>query len=209
MRIISSEAKRLKLMDINKNFSIIVNGVGGQGLMTLLKVISAASIKEGLEVKTSELHGLSQRGGAVEAHLRFGKKVFSPLVPKGEANLIISLETQEALVVSYYASKKAETVFVVNQYRTPTFTETIPDEKVLADLKKISKKVLLVPASNICQKELNNPVVSGIFLLGIAAAKKLISLDFTSLENAMKETVPEKYLELNLKAFNLAKDYKI
>ncbi len=193
----------------NKNFSIIVNGVGGQGLITLLKIISAAAIKEGLDVKTSELHGLSQRGGAVEAHLRFGKKVFSPLVPKGGANLIISLETQEALVVSYYASKKAGTVFVINEYRTPTFTETISDDKVLADLKKVSKEIVLVPASDICQKELANPVVSGIFLLGLAAARNFISLSFTSLENAIKEVIPEKYLDLNLKAFGLAKDYKI
>jgi len=177
--------------------------------MTLLKIISAAAIKEGLDVKTSELHGLSQRGGAVEAHLRFGKKVFSPLVSKGGADLIISLETQEALVVSYYASKKTETVIVVNQYRTPTFTENIPDDKVLSDLKKISKEVVLVPASDICQKELNNPVVSGIFILGLAAARSFMPLDFASLENAMKEVVPEKYLELNLKAFNLAKNYKL
>lgn len=196
-------------MKNNKNFNIIVNGVGGQGLMTLLKIISAAAIKEGLDVKTSELHGLSQRGGAVEAHLRFGKKVFSPLVSKGGADLIISLETQEALVVSYYASKKTETVIVVNQYRTPTFTENIPDDKVLSDLKKISKEVVLVPASDICQKELNNPVVSGIFILGLAAARSFMPLDFASLENAMKEVVPEKYLELNLKAFNLAKNYKL
>lgn len=196
-------------MKNNKNFSIIVNGVGGQGLITLLKIISAAATKEGLDVKTSELHGLSQRGGAVEAHLRFGKKVFSPLVSKGGADLIISLETQEALVVSYYASKKTETVIVVNQYRTPTFTENIPDDKVLSDLKKISKEVVLVPASDICQKELNNPVVSGIFILGLAAGRSFMPLDFASLENAIKEVVPEKYLELNLKAFNLAKNYKL
>jgi len=191
-----------------KDFNIIVNGVGGQGLITLLKVISEAAMKEGLDVKTSELHGLAQRGGAVEAHLRFGPKIYSPLVEKGKADLIISLETQEALVVSYYASKNSNTVYLVNQFRTPTLSETISDEDVLKRLKKISSNVIIIPASDVCQKELGNSVVAGVFLLGMAAAHNFIPLDMNTLINVIKEVIPEKYLELNLNAFNLAKTYK-
>ena len=208
---------------LKKEMNIIINGVGGQGLITLQKVLALAAIKSERDVKTSELHGLSQRGGSVEAHVRYGKKTYSPLVPKGQATMIFSLETQEALVASYYASKKGQTIFFINQYRTPTFTETIPDEKILSELKKISSNIFLIPASDICQKELGNPVVAGIFLLGFAffgnhekavPLKRTLdpyetTLEVSSLEGALREVVPEKYLELNLKAFNLGKDYKI
>ena len=78
------------------NFNIIVNGVGGQGVITLLSLIAEAAFVEGYDIKSSELHGLSQRGGSVETHIRFGKKVNSPLIPNGKADLILSLETLEA-----------------------------------------------------------------------------------------------------------------
>ena len=81
----------------NKNFNIILTGVGGQGIITLLSVIDEAAFVEGYDIKSSELHGLSQRGGSVEAHIRFGKKVYSPMVSNGKADLIIALEALEAL----------------------------------------------------------------------------------------------------------------
>ena len=65
-----------------KNFNIVITGVGGQGLITLLDVISKAAFNKGLDIKTSELHGLSQRGGSVSVYIRFGKKVYSPMIPK-------------------------------------------------------------------------------------------------------------------------------
>ena len=86
-----------------KEFNIVIVGTGGQGLITLLEIISEAALSEGFDVKTSELHGLSQRGGSVEVHITFGKKVLSPLVSQGEANLIIALEIQEALKACYYS----------------------------------------------------------------------------------------------------------
>ena len=69
---------------------MVIVGVGGQGLITLLQVISEAAISEGYDIKTSELHGLSQRGGSVEVHIRFGKKIYTPLVAKGKADAAIS-----------------------------------------------------------------------------------------------------------------------
>jgi indolepyruvate ferredoxin oxidoreductase beta subunit len=74
-----------------QEFNMIINGVGGQGLITLLKIISEAALVEGKDIRTSELHGLSQRGGSVEVYIRFGKKIWSPLVEKGKADLILSL----------------------------------------------------------------------------------------------------------------------
>jgi len=186
-------------------FNMVISGVGGQGLITLLQVIVQAAQDEGYEVRTSELHGLSQRGGSVEVHIRFGKRIYSPIVSSGRADLILGLEMQEVLKVAYYAGPK--TNFLINQS-----IQVIPlvknfDEKEISDnLKKISKNINIIPADKICQEKLGNSVVAGIYLISWATFKKLIPIKSTSISNAIKKIIPEKYLELNMKAFELAKD---
>ncbi|MDO8424716.1 MAG: 2-oxoacid:acceptor oxidoreductase family protein [bacterium] len=187
-----------------KDYNIIINGIGGQGLITLLKIISEAANSEGCDVRTSELHGLSQRGGSVEVYIRFGEKIYSPLVARGKADLVISLEEQESLNGLYFSNQN--TNFLVNKYRTPTFTQDVPEEEVLVSLKKASSNVSLVPASEICQKELGTDVVSGIYLLGLAISKNLLPLKKESIVSAIKKIIPEKFLELNLKTLELAKN---
>jgi len=189
---------------MKKEFNIIINGIGGQGLITLLKIISESALSEGYEIKTSELHGLSQRGGSVEVHIRFGKEIYSPLIPLGKADLILSLENQEALNGVYYSGRK--TTFLINNYQTPTFFKNFSEKEILKILKKNShKKIFLIPASEICRKELENEVVSGIYLLGLSVFKKIIPLKSKSISEAIKKIIPEKFLELNKKAFQLAK----
>lgn len=194
---------------MNNNFSkfnIIISGVGGQGLITLLRIITLAALKEGYDVKTSELHGLSQRGGSVEVHLRFGRKIWSPLVRKGGANLIISLEFQEALRASFYSSKEAKTIFLINNNFVPIPNKALlTPEEILKNLKKISENVFLIPASDIGKKEVGTDVVAGIYILGCAVFKKIIPLAPDSIISAIKKTIPEKYSDMNLKIFNLAK----
>jgi len=187
-----------------KPFNTLIVGTGGQGQLTLLQILAEAALIEGYEVKTSELHGLSQRGGSVEVHHRFGKKVYSPLVPQGKADLIIGLEMQECLKACYYTSKK--TVFLINDFFVPIPGEkTPPVGEILKILKKFSKKINLVPAAEICQKKFGTNVVAGVYLLSLASFKKLISLKPNSILKAIKKIIPEKYLELNLKTFDLAK----
>ncbi|MFA4998475.1 MAG: indolepyruvate oxidoreductase subunit beta [Candidatus Paceibacterota bacterium] len=187
-----------------QEFNMIINGVGGQGLITLLKIISEAALVEGKDVRTSELHGLSQRGGSVEVYIRFGKKIWSPLVEKGKADLILSLETQEAINGLYFSSK--DTVFLMNKYQTPTFLKDFSEKEVLDNIKKLSQKAYLIPAGEICQKEFGTDVVAGIYLLGYAVFRGFLPLKPGSLVSAIKKIVPEKFLELNEKAFNLAKN---
>src|SRR4030042_4394517 len=93
-------------------FNIVIKGVGGQGLITLLQIIAEAALSEGYSVRTSELHGLSQRGGSVEVHIRFGKKIYSPIVAQGKADLILGLEMQEGLRGAPFSNKK--TKFLIN-----------------------------------------------------------------------------------------------
>ena len=190
-----------------KQFNLAIVGTGGQGQITLLQILAEAAFFEGYDLKTSELHGLSQRGGSVEVHLRLSKRAYSPLVPQGKADLILGLEMQEALKAYPFASSK--TTFLVNKQIIPIpLVKNLTEEEVLKNLKKISKKIILVPAAEICKKELGKEVVAGIYLISLASFKKLIPLKPTSILKAIRKTVPEKYLESNQKTFELARKHK-
>lgn len=188
-----------------KTFNIVISGTGGQGLITLIQILAEAALIEGMDVKTSELHGLSQRGGSVETHIRFGEKVFSPLVPFGSADLILGLELLEGLRVVSFANSK--TIFLANKYQLP-FVGYPPEKEILDKIQNAIKgQKHIILASEICQKELGKEVVSGIYLLGYAVHKNLIPLKAESVSDAISKIVPEKYLELNQKAFNLTSKY--
>ena len=184
-------------------FNIVIVGTGGQGLITLLQIIAQAAFFAGFDVKTSELHGLSQRGGSVEVHVRFGKKVFSPLVAQGEADLVIALETQEALRAAYFAGKN--TTFLINEHVIPVPLQTsFTKEQVLKLLSAITHKVEFIPASELCQKTIGTQVVAGIYLVSSAAFRKIIPLKTELILRAIQKVIPEKYFELNKKTFELA-----
>ncbi len=189
---------------MKKDFNIIIVGTGGQGLITLLQIIAEAALLEKYDVKTSELHGLSQRGGSVEVHARLGQEIFSPLVSQGKADLILGLEMQECLKASYFTNPK--TIFLINKYRIPIpLQRLLSEEEIVKNLKKFSENIILVPAAEICQKELGNNVTAGVYLLTLASFKKLIPLKPNSILKAIKNTISEKYLELNQETFELAK----
>jgi Pyruvate/2-oxoacid:ferredoxin oxidoreductase gamma subunit len=111
---------------------------------------------------------------------------------------------QEAINGLYFSSK--DTVFLINKYQTPTFLKDFSEKEVLDNVKKISQKVYLISAEEVCRKEFGTDVVAGIYLLGYAVFKGFLLLKHDSLISAIKKIVPEKYLELNEKALNLAKN---
>jgi len=192
-----------------RNYNIVMVGVGGQGLITLNKILGEAALFEGFDVKTSELHGLSQRGGSVETSIRLGPKVYSPLIKQGGADLIISLEIQETLKACYYSTKKS-TTFLINDFlKSIPGAKSLSKEMILKELKNFSKQIILVPANDICEKEIGKSVLAGVYLNSLATLKKLIPLKPNSLLKAIKKIIPEKYLELNLKAFALSKNYNL
>ena len=187
-----------------KEFNMIIVGTGGQGLLTLLRILAEAVLFEKKDVKTSELHGLAQRGGSVEVQIRFGKEIFSPLINQADADFILALEFQEALRALYYSSRK--TKFLINRYSIPIPGQPeISGEEILKNIKNFTKNIELVRAGEICKKELGNEILAGIFLISLASFKNLIPLKPESILAAIKKIIPEKHLELNLKAFNLAR----
>lgn len=192
---------------MKKTFSGIIVGTGGQGQITLLQIIAQAAKLENLNIITSELHGLSQKGGQVEVHFRFGQGVLAPLVKEGEANLIIALERQESLRACYFGSKEAKTLFLVNDLAIAIPNKKpLSQEEIAKDLKKFSGKVIFVPATEICQKEFNAGIAAGVFLVSLAAFKNVLGLKPASVKAAIKKIVKPKYIELNLKIFDLAKN---
>lgn len=192
-----------------KEFNIVIAGIGGQGVITLANIIAEAAFLEGYDVKTSELHGLAQRGGSIQSHVRFGEKIYSPLVLKGEAHLVIGLELLEALRACNYGSKEAKTVFLVDNYKVIPLSVSVLGEKYLTlkkivkKLKLFSKKVIALNASQIVKKETGSIVATNVFMLGYASSKKLIPIKKKNLLLGIEKTVPEKHLELNKKIFEL------
>jgi len=190
-----------------KDFSGVIAGVGGQGQIILLEILAETAFSQNYKVKTSELHGLAQRGGSVEVIFRFGKEFFSPLVREGGADFILALELQESLRALYYAN--SETQILLNDYLHPIPGQNLlSKEEILRQIRKFTQKIQLVPANEICKKELGKEVVGGVYLISFAVHQKLIPLKPDFLLAAIKKIVSERHLELNLKAFELAKSFQ-
>jgi len=190
-----------------QTFNTIILGTGGQGQITLLQILAKSAMMMGLDVKTSELHGLSQRGGSVEVHIRFGKQAYSPLIKQGGANLVIAQEIQETLKGCYFSSKE-KTQFIINDFLVPIPGQKIIEKKyILETIQNFSKKTILIPAQDICQKELGSGITAGVFLIALASYKKTIPLKPELIKKALKEVLAKKYLKINLDTFKLAQKY--
>jgi len=194
-------------MPKNQEINIVISGVGGQGLITLGKILARAAFLQGKNIKMSEIHGLSQRGGSVAVQVRFGKKVYSPLISAQGADLVIAMERNEALKSCSLADKK-KTIFLINDNSifSPSFGDKKLDsfETIKKKILPFSKKIYSIPATEITTKEFNMPVLAGVYMLGYAISKGFIPLERKYVLKAIGDIVT-RGLEENKKAFNLAK----
>lgn len=196
-----------------KEFNIVLTGVGGQGVLTLGMIVAEAALKQGYDVRTTELHGLAQRGGSIPVHIRFGKKMYTALILEGEADIIISLEPLEALRSCYYGSKQHKTIFLVDNdpvvpLSISALGEAYPTVKEIErDLKEFSEKLILLNASEIVKKQTGSDIAANIYLLGYAISNKLIPLKEKFILQAMEEVAP-KYFEANKKIFEMGMRHK-
>ena len=192
-----------------KEFNLVIIGTGGQGILTLASIIAKAAMKKGYDVKTSELHGLAQRGGTVPCHVRFGDRIYSPLVREGEAHLIIALELLESLRACYYASKRNGTVFLINSFRiipvsVAILKENYPSEEEVKKLiKPFAKRIIFLNASQIAKRETGMATPANVYMLAYACSKKLIPIEKKFFIEAMEEVIPKKYLEINRRIFEI------
>ncbi len=199
---------------MKNNFNILITGAGGQGLITLVDILSKAILIDKKDVVASELHGLSQRGGAVAVFVSMSlknrnfenenckNKVYSTLFKRGDTDLILGLELLEGLRGCEFTGIK--TKILVNNYFLP-FAGTPSQEEILVKLKKIGKNNFkLVEASKTCKEKLEKEILAGIYFLGYAIYNGFIPIKPESVLMALEETVPERFLEINRKAFELA-----
>ncbi|MFH1474208.1 MAG: indolepyruvate oxidoreductase subunit beta [Candidatus Aenigmatarchaeota archaeon] len=197
-----------------KEFNVIVTGVGGLGAMTLGRIIAEAALKQGYDVRTTELHGLAQRGGSMQLHIRFGEKMYTPLILEGEANLIIALEPLEALRTTYFGSKRQKTTFLIDKYTLPPITVSVLGEKypsmenIVNNIKPFAEEIMLISASEIVKKETGKVIASNIFMLGYAVGKGLLPLKEKFVLETIAEIVPKRYLEMNKKVFEMGINHK-
>jgi indolepyruvate ferredoxin oxidoreductase beta subunit len=187
-----------------KVFNLLVVGYGGQGVLSLAEIIERAALKEGFDVKGVELHGLVQRGGSLECHVRFGEKIFSPMVRKGGVDLIIALEALEGLRACYYANKEKTIILTDKRVLSPSPIEDISSEELISKMEKFSKKVEVVEASKIVESLTGDIAMSNVFMLGYSVAKKLLPIKKEIAWESIAERIRPQFLETNKKVFEEA-----
>ena len=179
--------------------NVILVGVGGQGTILASKILSTGLISAGYDVKMSEIHGMSQRGGSVSTQVRFGKKVYSPIIGKGEADVLVAFEEMEAL--RYLEILKPGGKAVVNDYKQPSapilMGKADYPEGVMEEI-KAHAETTVIKAMDIA-KELGNPKCMNVVLFG--ALVKALGLDGIDWEQAIRDTVKPKTIDVNIKAF--------
>jgi len=179
--------------------SILFIGVGGQGTILASKILSEGLLRHGYDVKMSEVHGMAQRGGSVTTQVRFGEKVYSPLIEKGKADVIVAFEKSEALRALPYLKDGGH--LVVNDYEIHPVPVLIGEEKypegVSEELKNRIPNTLIINAAKIA-KELGNIKAQNVVLLG--ALLKALNLEEINWEDVVASLVPEKAIDLNKKA---------
>ena len=180
--------------------SIILVGVGGQGTITTSSILAKGLIAEGYDVKMSEIHGMSQRGGTVVTQVKYGDRVYSPIIGEGEADLIVSFEKLEALRALPYL-KQGGTIVTDDKeiFPMPVLTgAAVYPEDAIERLQKAGVNVQVIEAARTAQ-ELGNVKAQNIVLLG--ALVKQLHLDDIDWKQIITDSFPEKLAELNCRAF--------
>ncbi len=181
--------------------SILLVGVGGQGTILASKLLTLGLMEAGYDVKMSEIHGMSQRGGSVSSQVRYGEKVFSPVIEKGGADILVSFEQMEAM--RWLPFLKPGGKIVVNTHiihSMVTIAGKVPyPEGIIEELQE-KAETLVIPANELAEELGNNKVMNVIFLGALAKSMELTHIDW---EKIIKENVKAQFVELNMKAFEL------
>lgn len=185
--------------------NVIFAGVGGQGVILASKVLMEAAMNKGYDVKESEVHGMAQRGGSVDCHVRFGKEVYSPLIPRGGADYVVCLELLETMRKLDYLNKNA--VLIVNREQiNPAPVEIgamqYPDN--IEEWLKQNFASTIVVDTAAALKEVGTKKALNIVMLGCLS--KYLDFEVKDWEDAIKTQITEKFLEQNLKAFHLGRE---
>ena len=182
--------------------SVMIVGVGGQGTLLASRVLGSAMLSQGVDVKVSEVHGMSQRGGSVVTYVRYGDKVYSPIIAQGEADVLLAFEALEA--ARYLPWLKPDGTVIVNTQQMdpmPVVTGVAEYSKdILGKVQEQGVKMVALDALGMAEQAGSAKAVN-VVLIG-AMAKKL-DLPKEVWIDTIQETVPPKFIDMNLKAFEL------
>ena len=182
--------------------NILISAVGGQGALLASKILGNLAQNIGLDVKVSEVHGMSQRGGSVVTHVRYGEKIYSPMVEKGSADIILAFEWLEG--IRYIDWLKIGGSLIISTQKIdpmPVITGAVsyPDQ-ISAKLEDLPINIIPLDALSYAQKAGSVKTVNVVLIGALAAISKIKKEEWYG---AIKETVPEKLIEVNLTAFEL------
>ena len=184
----------------NKVDNILMVGVGGQGTILASDILTLAALNSGYDAKKSEIHGMSQRGGSVFCHVRFGEKIFSPVIPLGQADILLSLEEMETLRWGDFTNTDSRVIVLKRKILPPNvdaYTEGIEEE-----LSSVYKNLDLIEPDSLI-KDIGNVKFLNVALLGLLS----VYIDFPedAWKESIKEKVPSAFFEENWQAFNKGK----
>ncbi len=187
--------------------NIMIVGVGGQGSLLASRILGNAVLLAGYDVKVSEVHGMSQRGGSVVTYVKYGDKVASPVICRGEADIIMSFELLEAARWLPYLKKDGVIVTNTQQINPmPVITgAAVYPENLVEKIAATGAKIIAADALAIAREAGSEKAVN-VALIGLMA--NALGFDHDTIREAVKMSVPEKFLEMNLKAFELGAAYK-
>jgi len=193
-----------------KEFNIVLAGVGGQGILLAAEILGTAALKEGLNVRVSEIHGMAQRGGAVVSNVRIGENILAPTVLEGQADVLLGFEPLETLRNLKVASER--TLVIMSEERiTPTELTAkmmkYPSLKEIeGKIRRFTRNMIIVETTRLANKA-GNILTGNVVLIGALAASGRIPIKNESIMEALRELVPPKHLDVNVKAFKLGYEY--
>jgi indolepyruvate ferredoxin oxidoreductase beta subunit len=196
-----------------KEFSVYMSGVGGQGLVLLSNIMGAACAASGIRALTGEQHGLSQRSGSINVHMRIGDEIASPLIPIGGADAQLALEALEAL--RYVEYLKPGGVVLMNSRIQRPVVETaahvkdktakyMTAEVVRERMSQVTDKIAMMDALSIANQA-GNPLTENIVMLGGISTLEAFPVPEEALKQSVRDHVPSKAVDVNLKAFDLGR----
>jgi len=185
-------------------YNILIASVGGQGGVTLARILSQAALAQGFNVRVGETLGMAQRGGAVQSHVRIGEAVHGPIIPNGRTSVLLSLEPSESLRTPEYLSQGTRAI--VNTAFVHPIPVMLGDEKphdldtVISALRRISPEVYTLDAKRIAESVGASGSLN-IVVLGAYAALGDTILSEASIKSALAESTPKRFLEQNTRAY--------
>lgn len=190
-----------------EGINFVLVGVGGQGTILASDVLAELGLRLGYDVKKAEVHGMSQRGGSVTSHLRWGPRVFSPIIPRGEADILLAFEKLEA--TRFIGQLKPGGLALVNEYAIEPLsvqTSGVPypaDDDLRERLARTTSRVYWVKGIEIAEG-LGNTRTANVVLLGALSA--LLDIELDQWDAVLEMRIPAKHLELNRQAFHAGRE---